>query len=102
MFDPKKPYTRRDEKFAQIIYTKADGSFVVVNSDEDVYICARSGTCDGLDRDFDLVNTPEKIEGWINIYKYSTLYDSEDAAKENADDDVFARVHLKVKKGEGL
>ena len=58
MFDPTKPYTRRDEKYAKIIYTKADGSLVVLDADEFVYTVFENGMYfTNTNDDCDLVNT---------------------------------------------
>lgn len=102
MFDPTKPYQRRDGKYTKIIYTRTDGTLIVLDANEKVYFVNKDGNYFfHKEDDCDLVNVPEEIEGWVNIYK-SFMYDTEEESKDNADSNVFARVHLKVKKGEGL
>mgnify|MGYP001579553724 CR=1 FL=1 len=72
MFDPNKPYQRRDGKFAKIIYTRTDGTLIVLDSDEILYSMNKDGSFSfGKETDCDLVNIPEKIEGWINMYEIS-------------------------------
>ena len=103
MFDPNKPYTRRDGKYAKIIYTKADGSFVVVNSDEHIYTVFSDGRYDwGKDNNADLVNVPKKIEGWLNLYPHSSLSDSKESADRNAANGRIACKFISFEEGEGL
>lgn len=103
-FDPNKPYQRRDGKPARIAYTFQKGHHFVVLDDTDgwiiVYADGRYGKSEGYS-EYDLVNIPEKIEGWMNVYKNNKVY----ANKSMADDvgyDRIACIPVSFIKGEGL
>ena len=58
----------------------------------------------GNSKDYDLINVPETITAWINVYNiddsYSYIaYDSKDIANQNGRDRI-ARVKIKFKEGQ--
>lgn len=94
-FDPTKPYRRRDGKPAKIVYTFKSGGYIVVeDSLELFYSVYESGRVYKYDSepltDKDLINIPEKIEGWCNIYRggagieLGTVYATKGDAKSMA------------------
>ncbi len=104
MFDPTKPYQRRDGKFAKIIYTRTDGTFIVLDSDETVYSMNQDGSFSfGKETDCDLVNIPQKIEGWVNIYPHMVHKIKEDANEiEIKSVGRIACIKVEFKEGEGI
>lgn len=78
-FNPNKPYYRRDEKPAKIVHKFKDGRFLVVWEKEDgvetYYNIHHNGFyyTPGRPEHFDLINIPEKIEGWVIFYKDGTV-----------------------------
>lgn len=118
IFDPNKPYQLRDGRPARIVHTFRKGHHFVVLDDTDgwivVFADGRYNTTGSDDSEYDLVNIPEKIEGWFNIYKAAHLYYTGNLhdTKENAEimcngnerdkRDVIARKFISFKEGEGL
>ena len=103
MFDPTKPYQRRDGKFAKIIYTRTDGTLIVLDADEGVFFVNKDGNYYfGKEYDYDLVNVPKKIEGWLNLYPHSSLSDSKESADINAANGRVACIFVSFTEGEGL
>lgn len=106
-FDPNKPYQRRDGKACKIVYTTKEGEFVVIEPKSDaVYFCYANGSyVKNQPNDEDLVNIPEKIEGWVNVYP-----DMVHETKEVADNHNYKRgtpirvacIQVSFPKGEGI
>ena len=112
MFDPNKPYGRTDGKKCSIKYTFKNGNHFVVLEDTDLYeIINYDGRQGAIDNDADLVNIPQKIGYWINIYKPTAQppfdismigYPTEALAIRFASPNVFARLWIEITEGEGL
>lgn len=105
-FDPDKPYQRRDGKAAKIVHKTKEGKFVLVIPENDlVYYCKENGRyLTSSEHDADLVNIPEKIEGWLNIYEEVYVHETKEAADRNTSDSSNRIACIKVSfiKGEGL
>lgn len=104
-FDPNKPYQRRDGKACEIVHTFPNGRHVVVYENSH-YEVSKGGHYDNgnLDMASDLINIPEKIEGWVNVYDNFIM--NYHISKENADkyasDDLIACIYVSFERGEGL
>lgn len=74
-FDPTKPYCRRDGKPARIVHTFRTGNHMVIldNLDDWIIVNSDGEYEDSGYNDNDLINIPEKHEGWLNVYKPSLL-----------------------------
>lgn len=120
-FDPTKPVRTRDGRPARIICRdrKGDDPLVVLTvtgHDEETVGYRRSdGTTSWDAPDWDLVNIPEKIEGWLNIYNpcrpdapeflraYATRSEADAAHNAYAPHrQRFACVKVSFEEGEGL
>lgn len=107
-FDPNKPYCRRDRKPAKIVYSYKDGKHHVVISEsvldvEFSYSVRSNGRVDDYtESGYDLVNIPEKIEGWVNIHWTDPIYKSIEDANKCKGSDVYACIKVSFTEGEGL
>lgn len=103
-FDPNKPYRCRDGKDCKIVHTAKNGKFIVVALENDaVYCCHKNGRyLESKDHEADLVNIPEKIEGWINIYPEFIHNTKEDADEKANDFNRIACKFISFKEGDGL
>lgn len=117
-FDPTKPYCRRDGKPARVLYTLNMGDYPVIvlsqydDGQEWIYQVMLTGCVVVSPGNYDLVNIPEKIEGWINIYKYKChvpieytsgdIYTTREAADLGASFDRIACIKVSFTEGEGL
>lgn len=115
-FDPTKPCTTRNGRPARIVCTDRKlhgGPIVALYIDESGGEQIASYTPDGNlwcrnDRRYDLINIPEKIEGWVNFYDsgegsfrgYS--YPSRADADRTAKDERIACIKISFTEGEGL
>lgn len=109
-FDPTKPYRRRDGKPAKIVHTFDNDKFLVV-SEYQHYIVLPDGTEYGTawESIIDLINIPEKIEGWVNVYKdhfgelkHGWLYDTKEQATKFSAPNCIACIKVSFTEGEGL
>lgn len=118
MFDPTKPVQTRDGRKARIICTDRKHeaypiAALVFDEDcgeEDVEFFAADGReYVGDDNDIDLVNVPEKVEGWVNIlhlpdvssefydtFASAAVYKSKEAADTEAADVWASRGYVRV------
>ena len=114
-FDPNKPVQfRHAPEKVRILETDLKSELPIVIS-----ITNKSGTetvglrrADGrihlkAESPYDLVNVPEKREGWANIYNlaqqsYSVLYPTREEADRNAVSVRIACVRIEYTDGEGL
>jgi hypothetical protein len=114
-FDPTKPVQRRDGKSARIIATDAicyAPIIALITSDdggEFVQFHFHDGEFAGKAPDtYDLVNIPQKISGWINIYSNSSptysiyLHNTREQADSSAYGGRIACIHVEFEEGEGL
>jgi hypothetical protein len=118
-FDPNKPCQTRQGRSARVVATDLAGSkplCVVLRSDrgEDYPVNYRSdGTFTGYSpHPYDLINIPEKIGGWLNIYRRRCDYNGVNpgviwVSRAEADRDAAASkriacIEISVTKGEGL
>ena len=73
-FDPTKPVRTRDGRSARIICRDLSGGRPIVaaitqDGTEYVTTVQASGRFSGSDNVEDLINIPEKIEGYVNVYQ---------------------------------
>lgn len=116
-FDPNKPYQRRDEKVCEIIKKLKQNKYAVATLSDDgkyeiIYETHLDGRQSGSGKSkYDLVNIPEVIEGWVNVYDDAivTIHSQGDgihASREIADKIAggkrIACKFISVVKGEGL
>lgn len=109
-FDPNKPYYRRDERPAKIVWTFKNGNhFVVVEEEDSWYIVKADGTYgDKNCRDYDLINITEKIEGWLlfylgdNGFVYTEFHKIQPKKFPQLSPPVVACKFISIKVGEGL
>lgn len=71
MFDPTKPYGRRDEKPAKIVHTMKDGNHLVVDDNEVSYRVRSNGLYhpydDLVESPADLINIPETLDRTLPV-----------------------------------
>lgn len=108
-FDPNKPYRRRDGKPAKIVHKfNIDTYLVVVENnfpDEAYYQVGLLGKyISGAETGKDLINIPEKIDGWIGVTKYMVYPTAEEANKcALASNRIYdACIKVSFTEGEGL
>lgn len=107
MFDPNKPYRRRDGNPAKIVYALLHGRYIVVsennNSLEYIYTIYNDGTfCGNGDENIrDLINIPGKVEGWVNVYP-ERIFATQETAKACATEHCLACIKVSFTEGEGL
>ncbi|OHB71901.1 MAG: hypothetical protein A2W23_06535 [Planctomycetes bacterium RBG_16_43_13] len=112
--DPSKPVQTKEGRQAQIKYTFKNGYHFIIFSDTDGWIIVDEwGEYDREETEYGIINTPERVEGWVNIYRnnrpvlhgmYSnTIYfDSKSEADKNAHWDRIACIKISYTVGEGL
>lgn len=108
-FDPNKPYCRRDGKPARIVCKDKKGSYpyVVLTSHYDTgdeysyYTDSKGVAIPAFSSSYDLINIPEKIEGWVNVYP-EIIYNSKYLADSSAFKHRIACGFISFKEGEGL
>lgn len=88
-----KPVCTRDGRKARIICFDAKGKMPIIalitndKGDENLYRYHNSGSNFNFKGDSDLMMSPEKKEGWINVYALNTCYSSKEEAEANIDRD---------------
>jgi hypothetical protein len=115
MIDITKKYTTEDGVEVRLISDKGHPNYPIVG----FLGCCAAPTCwDGNGRyatdrrglcNLDLIEVPEEITGWVNIYNSpsgyrcaETLHDTKQAADKLAGDKRITCIEIKFKKGEGL
>lgn len=99
-FDPTKPCRTRGGDPVRILTTDALGSFPIYYQNEitrEVRCTFSNGKAwSNLDCERDLVNIPQKLVGWVNIYKSvvdpgfaTATYESEAAARSLSNDPEY-------------
>lgn len=72
-FDPTKPFTTRDGRAVTLFTADAEGSYPLVGQvagDTNVWVWRKDGTRERSGPEgVDLINTPVKRKGWINLYR---------------------------------
>ncbi|MCP5116933.1 MAG: hypothetical protein GY953_39410 [bacterium] len=115
-FDPKKPYGVKAGNDVRIICTdrKADSPIVALvtlgESKEALLRYNMLGQVQGADRQYDLINIPEEITGWVNVYRVASgqfapgnMYASKEAASVTVGGyERVACVEIKAAVGDGL
>ena len=117
-FDPTKPVQTRDGQPARIICTDRKGAYPIValisyTYGEDCCGYGRDGRfADGNQCHRDLINIPEKIEGWVNVYSALSnlnvpalgrwLHPTKAAADAECGAGRIACIPISVSEGEGL
>ena len=96
----------RDGRNARIICTDAKSEFPIIalidnGTIEHVHTFRKNGyfSVDDIDNSCDLFFAPEKHEGWVNVYRIGGLgcrciFDSEEKARQCADEGVIATVKI--------
>lgn len=109
-FDPTKPCRTRSGDPVKILTTDALGDLTIFYQNERtkvVYATLANGlTWKGGVSHHDLVNIPEKLVGWVNLYRKKDspvgfadrfIFATEQNARANADDDTITRkIELEV------
>jgi hypothetical protein len=114
-FDPNKPCQTRQGRSARVVATDLAGNkplCVILRSDRgDEYPAnyRADGTFAGYSaHPYDLVNIPEKIEGWVNVYRQNASADffpskeDADAALPWRDRPRIACIKVSFSEGDGL
>jgi len=112
--DPNKPVQTKEGRQVEIKYTFKNGSHFIVFNDTDSWIIVDEfGVYAHQEKKYDIINTPERIEGWVVVYRssvsriglYSRIFATRADALQHADkypDDVIACIHSRFTVGEGL
>ena len=94
-FDPTKPCQTRSGDPVKILTTDARGDLTIYYQNERtkavVATCANGLTLKGGTGPSDLVNIPQKLVGWVNIYTY---YDRPGFAIAAYESEAEARAHI--------
>ena len=101
--DKNKPVQTGAGRSAEIKYTFKNGYHFVVFPDNDGWdIFKPNGVFgSGLNTEYNLINVPERIKGWVNIYN-KHIHPTKQDADNNAGKGCVACIYIDVPEGEGL
>jgi hypothetical protein len=110
-FDYKKPFQTRYGRKAELLTDDLSGTYClgVKVTDEDNYSRINTYSIDGIydktvsNHDLDLINIPQKITKWLNIYcETGYLYATKEEANNRAGEYRNACIKIEFEEGEGL
>lgn len=105
-FDPTKPCRTRDGRAVRIYAIDGAGKRPIHGAINGVIadwpIDGRTWGFGAAEAPSDLVNIPQKIESWLNVYECGIGYETRERANDNALPGRIACVHVVCEEGEGL
>lgn len=109
-FDATKPVQTRDGRKARIVCADAKNYDPIValvdDGDGKEYVVHRRGDgryCEGRNDVADLINIPEPVEGWVNVYPGEFLFHrTKELADAGCRTERIACIPIKFVRGEGL